>query len=193
MKIVSLAIPEVKLIVPVIHRDARGFFSETFSARALADAGITATLVQDNHSLSVERGVIRGLHFQTPPHAQGKLVRVTRGAILDVAVDIRAGSPTFGRYVADILSAENWHQLWIPAGFAHGFCTLEPDTEVVYKVTDYYAPQHDRGIAWDDPALAIKWPVRPENAVLSEKDRNHPQLASAGTYFSYPDVGAASL
>jgi dTDP-4-dehydrorhamnose 3,5-epimerase len=186
VKIVSLAIPEVKLIVPVIHRDARGFFSETFSARALADAGITAAFVQDNHSLSVEKGVIRGLHFQTPPHAQGKLVRVTRGAILDVAVDIRAGSPTFGRYVADILSAENWHQLWVPAGFAHGFCTLEPNTEVVYKVAEYYAPQHDRGIAWDDPAIGIEWPVKPEHAVLSEKDRNHPRLDSAGTHFSYP-------
>jgi dTDP-4-dehydrorhamnose 3,5-epimerase len=186
VRITSLEIPEVKRIAPVIHRDARGFFSETFSARALAEAGISSPFVQDNHSLSVAKGVVRGLHFQIPPYAQGKLVRVTRGAIFDVAVDIRAGSPTFGRYVAEILSAENWHQLWVPKGFAHGYCTLEPDTEVVYKVTEYYAPQHDRGISWDDPAIAIRWPVDAESAVLSEKDRQQPPLDSADTYFSYP-------
>ena len=185
MKITSLQIPDVMLVVPTIHRDARGFFSETFSARVLDEAGISPAFVQDNHSLSVEKGVVRGLHFQLPPFAQDKLVRVTRGAILDVAVDIRAGSPTFGRYVAEVLSAENWHQLWVPKGFAHGFCTLEPNTEVVYKVTDYYAPQHDRGIAWNDPAIGIEWPVRLDEAVLSDKDRRQPDLASVGECFPY--------
>jgi dTDP-4-dehydrorhamnose 3,5-epimerase len=182
----SLEIPEVKLVVPAVHKDARGTFAETYNALALENVGIRATFVQDNQSLSVQAGTIRGLHFQSPPHAQDKLVRVTRGAILDVAVDIRAGSPTFGRYVAEVLSAENWHQLWVPQGFAHGFCTLEPDTEVVYKVTDYYAPQSDHGIAWSDPAIAIRWPVAADDAVLSEKDRTQPNLASSGTFFFYP-------
>ncbi len=186
MKITSLDISDVKLIEPVIHRDSRGFFSETFSVRRLAEAGISANFVQDNHSLSVEKGVIRGLHFQSPPFAQDKLVRVTRGAIFDVAVDIRAGSPTFGRYVAAVLSAENWHQLWVPKGFAHGFCTLEPNTEVVYKVTEYYAPKNDLGIAWNDPAIAIEWPVDEAAAILSEKDRKHPGLADSAAYFSFP-------
>ena len=144
MQITTLAIPDVKLIGPAIHRDARGFFSETFNARALIAAGIDQVFVQDNQSLSVERGVVRGLHFQLQPKAQDKLVRVTRGAILDVAVDIRRGSPTYGRHVAVELSAANWQQLWVPKGFAHGFCTLEPDTEVIYKVTDYYAPEFER-------------------------------------------------
>jgi dTDP-4-dehydrorhamnose 3,5-epimerase len=186
VKITSLEIIDVKLIEPVIHRDSRGLFLETYNARVLAAAGVDATFVQDNHSLSVEKGVIRGLHFQTPPFAQGKLVRVTRGAILDVAVDIRTGSPTFGRHVTAILSAENWHQLWIPRGFAHGFCTLETNTEVVYKVTDFYAPRNDRGIAWNDPAIGIQWPIDPERAVLSDKDRKHPGLASADAVFAYP-------
>ncbi len=181
----SLEIPEVKLVTPRIFRDARGFFSETYNARALAQSGIAASFVQDNHSLSVEKGVVRGLHFQAPPHAQDKLVRVTRGAILDVAVDIRRGSPTYGRHVAAVLSAENWTQLWAPQGFAHGFCTLEPNTEVLYKVTDYYAPECDRGLAWDDPALGIKWPMAPGAAILSDKDRLHPPLAGLPAFFNY--------
>ena len=176
MKVEQLAIPDVKLIRPRIHRDDRGFFSETFNAKVMAEAGIAASFVQDNHSLSSATGVVRGLHFQIPPHAQGKLVRVTKGAILDVAVDIRHGSATFGRHVSAILSAENWLQLWIPIGFAHGFCTLEPATEVQYKVTDYYAPECDRGLLWSDPALGIKWPVGPDAAQLSEKDRRQPTL-----------------
>ena len=166
----------MKLVVPAIHHDERGFFSETFNGRALAEAGIDAAFVQDNQSLSRAKGVIRGLHFQIPPEAQGKLVRVTRGSIFDVAVDIRKGSPTFGRHVSAILSAENWSQLWVPTGFAHGFCTLEPDTEMLYKVTNYYAPECDRGLAWDDPDLGIAWPIAPGTAILSDKDRRHPRL-----------------
>lgn len=180
-----LAISEVKLVTPPIFRDARGFFSETYNQAALAAAGIDAVFVQDNQSLSRARGVIRGLHYQLEPHAQGKLVRVVRGSILDVAVDIRHGSPTFGRHVSAVLSAENWAQLWVPAGFAHGFCTLEPDTEVIYKVTDLYAPECDRGIAFDDPALAIAWPVAAGEAVLSDKDRRHPRLADLPPPFTY--------
>ncbi len=176
MEIHSLEIPEVKLVVPRLHRDPRGFLSETFSRRSLQDAGIAGEFVQDNHSMSVAAGTVRGLHFQAPPHAQGKLVRVTRGSIYDVAVDIRVGSPSYGRHVGATLSAANWMQMWVPAGFAHGFCTLEPDTEVVYKVTDYYAPECDRGLKWNDPDLGIMWPVKPGEATLSEKDRNLPML-----------------
>lgn len=184
MQTQALAIPDVKLITPSIHRDERGFFSETFNARALATAGVTAHFVQDNHSLSVDAGVVRGLHFQVPPHAQGKLVRVVRGSIFDVAVDIRAGSPTYGQHVTAVLSADNWSQLWVPEGFAHGFCTLERSTEVVYKVTDYYAPDCDRGLRWDDPDLAIAWPVAPADAILSAKDKLHPVLDALPAYFS---------
>lgn len=183
------AIPEVLVIEPGRFGDHRGFFSETWSRRGFAEAtGIGLEFVQDNHSLSAQRGVIRGLHFQRPPHAQGKLVRVTRGAVLDVAVDIRRGSPTFGRHVAVELSARNWRQLWIPPGFAHGFCTLEPDTEVQYKVTDYYAPDHDLGLAFDDPALGIAWPVPSAEAVLSDKDRRHPVLSDLPDYFGYHEA-----
>ena len=175
MDIRSLAIPDVKVISPKIFRDERGFFSETHNSRDLKAAGIDARFVQDNHSLSHARGVVRGLHFQVPPHAQGKLVRVTRGAILDVAVDIRRGSPSYGQHVSAVLSAENWAQLWVPVGFAHGYCTLEADTEVLYKVTDYYAPECDRGIKWNDPALGIEWPIAAREAILSAKDaRNAP-------------------
>lgn len=185
MVVEPTAIADVKIVTPKIFRDARGFFSETYNARVLAEAGIDAAFVQDNHSLSAEPGVVRGLHFQLEPRAQGKLVRVARGAILDVAVDIRAGSPTWGRHVAVELSAENWRQLWVPPGFAHGFCTLVPDTEVIYKVTDFYAPDHDRAIAWDDPALAITWPVAAGAAILSDKDRRAPRLADIGIAFRY--------
>ena len=176
VRVVSLAIPEVKLVTPPIYRDERGFFSETYNSDALAEAGIDAVFVQDNQSLSRAKGVLRGLHFQIEPQAQGKLVRVVRGAIFDVAVDIRPGSPTFGQHVTAILSAANWSQLWIPVGFAHGFCTLEPDTEVVYKVTAPYAPASERGIAFDDADLAIAWPVARGEAILSEKDSRLPRL-----------------
>jgi dTDP-4-dehydrorhamnose 3,5-epimerase len=184
LKVEALAIPDVKLVTPSVFKDERGSFSETFNERAMAAWGISQRFVQDNHSLSVPCGVIRGLHFQTPPHAQDKLVRVVRGAIFDVAVDIRHGSPTFGRHVTAILSADNRTQLWVPKGFAHGFCTLERNTEVLYKVTDYYAPQHDRGLRWNDPALAIAWPVAAADAILSSKDLAHPALAELGAQFS---------
>lgn len=183
MKVTRLAIPDVLLLEPVRHRDHRGFFSETFSKRALAEAGVEIDFVQDNHSLSGERGVVRGLHFQTEPAAQDKLVRVPRGAVFDVAVDLRHGSPTFGKWVGAMLSADNWHQLLIPKGFAHGFCTLEPDSELLYKVSDYYAPECDRGIAWNDPDIGIDWPVAPEAAVLSDKDAKQPRLADLPAYF----------
>jgi len=175
LKIERLAIPDVLLIEPVRFGDARGFFSEVWSHRAFAAQGLDVTFVQDNHSLSREAGVLRGLHFQRPPAAQGKLVRVVRGSILDVAVDIREGSPTYGRHVAVELSAANWRQLWVPRGFAHGFCTLEPDTEVLYKVDAHYDRAADAGIAWDDPALGISWPV--SAPVLSDKDRAAPRLS----------------
>lgn len=180
-----LAIAEVKLIFPPIFRDLRGFFSETYSQQSLAAAGVVDAFVQDNHSLSRAKGVIRGLHYQIAPHAQGKLVRVTRGSIFDVAVDIRHGSPTFGQHVSTVLSAENWAQLWIPVGFAHGFCTLEADSEVIYKVTNPYAPECDRGIAFDDAALGIDWPVPREAAILSDKDRRQPKFADLPAHFPY--------
>jgi dTDP-4-dehydrorhamnose 3,5-epimerase len=184
MQIDALAIQDVKLISPPIFRDERGFFSETYSRRALAQAGIDREFVQDNQSLSRAKGVLRGLHFQIAPHPQGKLVRVTRGAIFDVAVDIRHGSPTFGQHVSALLSADNWSQLWIPEGFAHGFCTLEPDTEVIYKVTDFYAPESDRGLAWDDPDIDIAWPLSGAEAILSDKDRHHPRLRDLPAHFT---------
>jgi dTDP-4-dehydrorhamnose 3,5-epimerase len=171
------------LIEPKKFGDHRGFFSETYHRERLAEAGFAMDFVQDNHSLSVERGVVRGLHYQSPPHAQAKLLRVVRGAILDVTVDLRKGSPTFGDHAAVELSAANWRQLLVPAGFAHGFATLEPDSEVVYKVTDYYAPEHDHGILWSDPALGIAWPVKPEAAVVSDKDRAQPRLAEIESPF----------
>ncbi len=181
----DLEIPDVKLITAVVHRDARGFFSETYFRPAYEKAGLDAVFVQDNHSGSAKVGTIRGLHYQTPPHAQGKLVRVLRGAILDVAVDIRAGSPTYGRHVSATLSAENWTQMWVPEGFAHGFCTLEPDTEVAYKVTAGYAPHNDGGLLWNDPALGIAWPVTDAAAILSDKDRTHPSLANLPPAFKW--------
>ena len=184
MQVQSLAIPAVKLITPKIHRDGRGFFSETYNARSLAEAaGIDAVFVQDNHSLSVEAGVVRGLHFQIAPSAQDKLVRVARGSIFDVAVDIRRGSPTYGQHVTAVLSAENWAQLWVPKGFAHGYCTLERDTEVIYKVTDVYAPDCDRGIMWNDAALGIVWPAAAKATTLSAKDLKLPMFADLPAYF----------
>ncbi len=160
MQVLSTSLPEVKLIVPNIFRDERGFFCETYNQRTLmVEAGIDAVFVQDNHSRSEQAGVVRGLHFQTDPSAQGKLVRVVAGAIFDVAVDIRSGSPTYGQHMSVILSADNFVQAWIPVGFAHGFCTLEAGTEVIYKVTAPYDAACDRGLAWDDPALKIQWPV----------------------------------
>ena len=179
----STAIADVKIVSPKKHGDHRGFFSEVYNAKAWADAGLDYLFVQDNHSYSAEAGVIRGLHFQLEPFGQTKLVRVAKGRILDVAVDLRRGSPTFGKHVAIELSAANWRQLLVPVGFAHGFCTLEPDCEVLYKVTNLYSPAHDRGLAFDDPALEIDWGVDPAKAILSDKDRKHPRLADLGAQF----------
>jgi dTDP-4-dehydrorhamnose 3,5-epimerase len=176
MLVEDTALAGVKIVTPRKFGDDRGFFSETYNRSRWEQHGLRHVFVQDNHSLSREIHVIRGLHFQTPPFAQDKLVRVVRGRILDVVVDIRRSSPSFGRHLAVELSAENWRQLLVPIGFAHGFCTLEPDTEVVYKVTNVYSADHDRGLAFDDPDLALPWPVAPERAVLSDKDRRWPRL-----------------
>ncbi|NNU16772.1 dTDP-4-dehydrorhamnose 3,5-epimerase [Parvularcula sp. ZS-1/3] len=180
-----LAIPDVILVEPKRFGDHRGFFSETFHADRYDDAGIKGPFVQDNHSLSRDQGVLRGLHFQIAPSPQGKLVRCTAGKILDVAVDIRKGSPTFGQHVSAELTADNGHQLWVPVGFAHGFVTLTPDTEVQYKVTGYYDPNADRGLAWDDPALGIDWGLGGSQPVLSDKDTKHPTLAELPEHFTY--------
>lgn len=177
------AIEAVKIIQPKRHGDARGFFSEVWSRKALREAGIVTDFVQDNHSLSTRVGTLRGLHFQSAPFAQDKLVRVTRGRILDVAVDLRRSSSTYGRHVAVELSADNWRQLLVPIGFAHGFCTLEPDTEVLYKVSADYDRTHDHGLAFDDPALGIEWPFPPTALSLSDKDRAFPKLADLPPYF----------
>ena len=183
MEITSTDIPDVKLVSPPKFSDHRGSFSETYNKRALAAAGIDLDFVQDNHSLSREKGVVRGLHFQVPPAAQDKLVWVIRGEALDVVVDVRRSSPTFGRHVALVLSADEWRQLLVPAGFAHGFVTLEPNTEIIYKVTNYYSPRHERGILWNDPALGIPWPVLSQEAILSDKDRDLPRLSEAPELF----------
>ncbi len=176
------ALPDVKIIRTKVFADPRGYFVETYNKKAFAAAGIVDEFVQDNFSLSTYVGTIRGLHFQSAPYAQAKLVRVGRGRILDVAVDLRRSSPTFGQHVAVELSCENRLELLVPVGFAHGFCTLEPYTEVSYKVTAHYSAAHDHGLAWDDPALGINWPVEASNAILSDKDTRHPQLATLPVY-----------
>lgn len=176
MQIERAAIADVLIIRPKKHGDHRGFFSETFRASALQEAGVDLDWVQDNHSYSQARGVVRALHFQRPPMAQAKLLRVIRGAILDVVVDIRKASPTFGRHVAVELSAENWAQIYAPIGFAHGFCTLSEDTEVLYKVSAPYAPAEEGGVLWNDPDLGIDWPISPDEATLSARDREWPRL-----------------
>jgi dTDP-4-dehydrorhamnose 3,5-epimerase len=185
MKIEPLEIPEVLLITPPKFGDSRGFFSETWSAAKLAAQGFDHHFVQDNQSLSTQASTIRGLHCQVAPSVQGKLVRVIAGAIWDVAVDIRHGSPTFGKFAAATLSAENWQQLWIPGGFLHGFCTLEPNTQVIYKVTADYDRAAERAVIWNDPDLALPWPVTPEAALLSDKDKVLPRLASCEPWFAY--------
>jgi dTDP-4-dehydrorhamnose 3,5-epimerase len=176
MTITETDIPDVKILLPRKHGDNRGFFSEVFNTNLLQEAGLCSEFVQDNHSLSAEKGVVRGLHFQLPPMAQDKLVRVIRGGILDVAVDVRRGSPTFGKHITALITAENWKQILVPKGFAHGFVTLEPNTEVIYKVTNFYSPQHDRGIRWNDPALGIQWGIEESAATLSGKDKLNPLL-----------------
>ncbi|WPZ31533.1 dTDP-4-dehydrorhamnose 3,5-epimerase (plasmid) [Sulfitobacter sp. OXR-159] len=175
-------LPGVLIIQPDRFGDHRGFFAETYSQRVYAELGINENFVQDNHSLSAETGTVRGLHFQGPPRAQAKLVRCGRGAIFDVAVDIRKGSETYGKWVGYELSAENGAQLFIPAGFAHGFATLQPDSEIIYKCSDYYAPETEVALRWNDPAIGIKWPVQGA-AILSDKDSVAPVLADLESPF----------
>lgn len=177
------AIPDVKIVTPKRFGDNRGFFSETYNRQRFTEAGIDMEFVQDNHSLSAVTGTVRGLHFQSEPFAQAKLIRVVRGRVLDVAVDLRRSSQTFGKHVAVELSADNGRQLFVPVGFAHGFCTLEPNTEIEYKVSAYYSAAHDHGLAWDDPALGIAWPVDRAKAILSDKDRRQPTLAELPIFF----------
>ncbi|MHA1712820.1 MAG: dTDP-4-dehydrorhamnose 3,5-epimerase [Candidatus Ranarchaeia archaeon] len=178
----SLAIPEVLLITPKVFGDDRGFFMETFKEPDFNAMGINYHFPQDNHSKS-KKGVIRGLHYQLKPKAQGKLVRVVRGSLFDVAVDIRIGSPTYGRWVGEILSEANRNMLWIPPGFAHGIAIIEDDTELLYKATDVYSPEHDRSIKWDDPDIGVKWPFK--QPILSEKDKHAPLLRDADNNFYY--------
>lgn len=180
------SIADVVILTPRRFGDLRGYFMETYKRRAFLEAtGHDPDFVQDNFSLSKQEGTIRGLHFQTPPHAQGKLVRCTRGALLDVAVDARIGSPTFKHWIAIELSAENDKQIWIPAGFLHGFRTLTSDTEISYKCTDYYAPECDGSVAWNDPELAIDWGISSEKALLSDKDKNAQSFADFNNPFMY--------
>ena len=174
---------ELILIKPTRHKDERGFFSETYSRRRYKELGIDVEFLQDNHSFSWEPGTLRGLHFQAPPNAQGKLVRCGKGAIFDVAVDIRKGSPTFGHWRGYELNEENGHQLYVPVGFAHGFLTLKPESEIVYKCTDYYAPKAEGSIRWDDPSIGIKWPLS-ENIILNERDAIAPLLKDFETPFN---------
>ena len=176
MEVIETAIAGVKLLRPRLFRDERGWFAEVFSSEILERLALPHRFVQDNHSLSLRAGTLRGLHFQVPPHAQSKLVRVVRGAVFDVVVDVRRNSPTFGRHVAVELSAENRLQLFVPPGFAHGFLTLRPDTEALYKVDAGYAPAHERGVNFADPELALPWPRPPGVRVVSAKDRALPQL-----------------
>ncbi len=181
------------LIATKRHSDARGWFSESYNEQTLAARGIICRFVQDNQSMSAQKGTIRGLHFQTPPKAQAKLVRVLRGGIVDVAVDIRQGSPTYGNFVTAELSADNGYQLYVPAGFAHGFCTLEDETEVSYKVSELYSPTHDAGLRWDDPQIAVPWPLARDEAVVSEKDARQPSLDQYRSPFFYDGTPLATL
>lgn len=183
MLVEDAAIPAVKIVTPKKFGDERGFFSEVYNRSTWESAGLCFDFVQDNHAFSAAIGTLRGLHYQIPPFAQDKLLRVTRGRILDVAVDIRRSSPTFGKHVAVELSSENWRQMLVPVGFAHGYVTLEPDTEVLYKTTAVYSPANDRGIAWDDPDIDVTWPLPATGPQLSEKDRRLPRLVEARDLF----------
>jgi dTDP-4-dehydrorhamnose 3,5-epimerase len=179
-----LEIRDVLRIVPPKREDARGYLVESYHAERFAEIGVRATFVQDNQSGSTQAGTVRGLHFQVPPRAQAKLVRVVRGAIMDAVVDLRRGSPTYGRWCGTNLTAAGGEQLFVPRGFAHGFCTLEANTEVAYKVDDYYAPECDLGILWNDPEIGITWPVDPAAAILSDKDRGLPRLRDFASPFA---------
>ncbi len=182
MDIIRTDIEGLLIIEPKTFSDERGFFIETYNAKRYEEAGIPAAFVQDNLSVS-KKGVLRGLHFQSPPYAQGKLVQVLRGRVFDVAVDLRGGSSSFGKYVSVELSAENHRQFWIPAGFAHGFLALEDDTMFQYKCTNVYAPDHDGGVRYDDPAIGIAWPKG--TYIVSEKDKAQPLLAAVGSVFRF--------
>ncbi|WP_414714432.1 dTDP-4-dehydrorhamnose 3,5-epimerase [Sphingobium sp.] len=178
-------LPGMKLLVPRHIGDDRGYFAETFRADLFVEYCGDFAFVQDNESRSARSGTVRGLHFQSEPHAQGKLVRCTAGALFDVAVDIRSGSPTFGQWAGETLTPENGKQLWVPPGFAHGFCSLEPDTVICYKVTGYYSAECDKGLRWDDPAIGIVWPDAADPETLSPKDRGQPLLADLPEYFAW--------
>jgi dTDP-4-dehydrorhamnose 3,5-epimerase len=185
MDIRECEIADVKLITPRQFVDARGSFCETWSDRVFRSEVEGVSFVQDNQSISRFKGTVRGLHFQRPPYAQAKLIRVIRGSILDIAVDVRRGSPSYGRHVAVTLEAASRTQLWVPIGFLHGFCTLEDDTEVCYRVSEYYSPDDDAGVYWKDPDLRINWPVNPEAAILSDKDQRLPRLSELPDFFVY--------
>jgi dTDP-4-dehydrorhamnose 3,5-epimerase len=187
MEVIETTLAGIKIVVPQRFSDPRGDFSEVWNAARFADAGIAANFVQDNHVRNARKFTVRGLHYQISPGAQDKLVRVTRGAIFDVVVDIRRGSPGFGRHAFSEISAENGHELWVPTGFAHGYCTLADDTEVTYKVTEYYRPELERGIAWNDPQIMIAWPVSPAAALLSDRDRKLPRLADQRDLFEFSE------
>lgn len=179
------SLPGVQILIPRRFSDARGFFSETWNRETLRGLGLDIDFVQDNYSLSREAGVVRGLHYQSPPHAQDKLVRVGAGAILDIAVDIRTGSPTYGQWTSIKISAENGHQVFIPKGFMHGFVTLEPETQLLYKCSDVYAPDCDGSIYFADSDLSIDWGISPDDAILSEKDKTAPRFADFKSPFNY--------
>jgi dTDP-4-dehydrorhamnose 3,5-epimerase len=181
MKVTPLKLQGASIIEPVVHGDSRGYFMESYNDAVLQQKGIKYDFIQDNQSLSAEPGVLRGLHYQLNPKAQTKLIRVLSGAIYDVIVDIRRNSPTFGQWVGVTLSEHNHRQLLVPKGFAHGFCTLVPNTQVFYKVDEYYSPENDRGIIWNDPALGIDWPT--SSPILSDKDQRHPLLKDAELNF----------
>ena len=183
MQKIATKFEDAFLLEPKVFGDHRGFFMETFNAKVMDELGLHFDFIQDNHSLSAETGTLRGMHYQLEPHAQTKLVRCVRGAIYDVIIDIRKDSPTYGQWQGFILSEDNKRQLLVPKGFAHGFCTLVKNTEVMYKVDNYYAAESDRGIAWNDPALAIDWPTA--SPILSDKDTKHPVLADADNNFTY--------
>jgi len=184
MRLEPTEIPDVLLVIPDCHSDQRGYFVETYSKPVFRKMGIPADFIQDNLSFSKRQGTVRGLHFQTGPHAQSKLIRCSRGVILDVAVDIRQGSPTFGLHVARVLSATNMHQLFVPKGFAHGFCTLTPATEIQYKVDAVYSPQSEQGIRFDDPVLAIDWQLGGKPAFVSKRDRNLPAFTPQSAFIN---------
>jgi dTDP-4-dehydrorhamnose 3,5-epimerase len=183
LNVQPLTLPDVLLLTPPRFSDPRGFFSETWNQTRFADAGVPGPFVQDNHAVSNARGVLRGLHCQIGENAQGKLIRVVRGAIWDVAVDVRRDSPTYGQQAGAVLSAENWCQLWVPVGFLHGYCTLTEDTEVIYKVTAPWDRAAERGVIWNDPDLGVTWPIAADNVILSDKDKVLPRLKDCEAWF----------